>query len=77
MKIIAKFAFVLLVGAFVVFGGLTSAKAAETCSDKCGEAMNTCVVYCGANYNPEYSGFTQCINQCEATFSSCKAACSN
>jgi hypothetical protein len=77
MKIIAKFAFVLLVGVFVVFGGSTSAKASTYCDQTCGTAMNTCAAYCSAHYNPEYSGFTNCINQCEETFSSCKKDCSN
>jgi hypothetical protein len=83
MKIIAKFAFVLLVAVFVVFSGSTSAKAASSCSDQacgvcmsgCQTTMNSCIHSC------TYSGLfpvtpTQaCLNQCSAQFSSCQASC--
>jgi hypothetical protein len=80
MKIITKFAFVLLVGVFVVFGGSTSAKADSdyaTCMDACSAAVGTCTANCTADYSWSSSKLQACTSQCQAALYSCQAGCSN
>lgn len=82
MKIVSKFAFVVLVAVFVLVGA-PHAKASGTCSgpvygacmSSCGTAMNTCIYQIcmgGSNYGIVSAS---CANYCQQQENTCWTAC--
>ena len=76
MKIIAKFAFVVLVTCFIfIMMGAVKAKAqecdsaCEVCMQDCGNTEALCLEGCGD------SGGPTCLSECQAEFEGCSTEC--
>jgi len=77
MKIVAKFVYVLLVVAVVLFAGVNRAsahpscdQACQSCMAVCAEEMEGCLMGCMGGENDP-----QCYDDCSADMSSCENDC--
>jgi hypothetical protein len=73
MKIIAKFAFVVLVVCFITMGG-ARANAGQTCDQACANCINACALQLDACM-AGCGGGEICKDECLNFFQSCSSPC--